>query len=116
MVTTDGSQPTKLNPEWVALWRAAYLARHPHHRCATCRSFRAGDGHGPGWCSNARVFPAPQFVNPDDLACLGPLGDWWIESDQRWLANASTPPTESTPLADGLLHLLASTPLGMRRR
>jgi hypothetical protein len=86
-------------------WRDEELAKHPERRCISCRSYRAAEPPGRGWCVNPYAFPTQQLVDGDDRACLSFLGDWWVQADDHWLEKAGMP-NAPTPLADGLIQLI----------
>lgn len=95
-------------------WRTQQLKTMPERRCASCRSFRASDTPGRGWCVNPYAFPTQQLVASDDLACLTGLGTWWVESDAGWQSKAGATTDQPTPLADGLIQLLREARRGRR--
>ena len=96
----DGVAPDSLQAEW-------YLAerrRNQGKRCGNCRDFRPAETGDRGYCRNRFAFPAPQLVNPHDLACLSSLGTWWAASDRWWLHHAQMLPQDNpTPQADRIL-------------
>jgi hypothetical protein len=101
--------------QYIADWREAQRAEMPGRCCATCRDFRSSDTPGRGWCVNPFAFAHRQMVSGDDLACLGALGTWWVESDQRWIEKLNMAPSAPTPLTDGLIHILSSRRTNARR-
>ena len=107
--------PSARTAEWAAQWRAERRAECPERRCGTCRDYRVSDNPERGWCGNPFAYAHRQLVQHDDLACLGPLGSWWAAADERWLALAGPSTAVPTPLADGLIHLLAMERRGVRR-
>jgi hypothetical protein len=91
---------------WEEEWRAERMAEFPERCCGTCRDYRVSDNPDRGWCGNPFAHSHRQFVQADDLACLSAVGNWWTESDRRWLDKVAPSSTVPTPLADGLIQLL----------
>lgn len=111
-----GMEPSDRLTQWGAQWLAERRAERPEQRCGTCRDFRAAENLERGWCGCAFAQSYRQFVQPDDLACLGPVGSWWSESDAGWQAKTGPTSSAPTPLADGLIQILAMSKRSGRRR
>lgn len=111
-----GMEPRDRLTQWETQWLAERRAERPEQRCSTCRDFRAAENLERGWCSCVFAQSYRQFVQPDDLACLGPVGSWWSESDAGWQAKAGPTSSAPTPLADGLIQILAMSKRSDRRQ
>lgn len=83
-------------------WREQAVQARGGHRCGTCRYFRGGDG-ARGQCDAVGAPTYRQVVPAQDIACLSPLGAWWIAGDAGWLEKTLMPrPGRATPLLDAL--------------
>lgn len=109
-------KPSDRLTQWEAQWLVERRAECPEQRCGTCRDFRATENLERGWCGCAFAQSYRQLVQPDDLACLGPVGSWWSESDAGWQAKAGPTSSAPTPLADGLIQILAISKRSGRRQ